>query len=81
MSYCLDPEAVEEINRGHVTLKNEPFAIRDRPGLLGALARPLHGFSGIEVFPTPIAKAGALLEGLAQAQDRKSTRLNSSHWE
>lgn len=67
MNYCLEPEAVEEFNRGHVSQTGEPFGIRDPKGLAGALARPLGGFDGVEVYSTPPAKAGALLHGLAQA--------------
>lgn len=67
VNYCLEPEAVEDINRGHVVAHGEPFGVRDHHGLLSALARPNAGFGGWEPFPTPVAKAGALIHGLASA--------------
>ena len=67
MNYCLDPEAVEKINRGHVLLTGEPYGLLNRSGLLSSLARPLGGYGGIELFPSPVAKAGALLHALAEA--------------
>ncbi|WP_448059972.1 type II toxin-antitoxin system death-on-curing family toxin [Cellulomonas hominis] len=67
MNYCLTPEAVILINREHVALTGEPHAVINRDGLLAALGRPLATFDGFEVFPSVAARAGALVDGLAQA--------------
>lgn len=66
MIYCLDPDEVIGINRDHCALTGEPFGVRDQSSLLAALARPLHGFGGHAPFPTPVEKAGALLESIVQ---------------
>lgn len=64
VTYCLDPDAVIEINR-----RETGFAhlVLDRGKLESALARPLASFAGAVVFPTTVERAAALLEGVAQA--------------
>lgn len=70
------------MNLDLVTLTGENHAIISPTNLEGALARPLHGFAGVEVFPTLPQKAGALLDGLAQGhafeQGNKRTAWNAS---
>ena len=81
MNYCLRPEAVILINKEHVALTGEPHALINRDGLLGALGRPLATFDGYERFPSVAARAGALMDGLAQAhpfqQGNKRTAWDS----
>ena len=67
MNFCLDPEVVVQINREHVLVTGEPHELVNPNGLMGALGRPLATFDGYEVFPTVVQRAGALLDGLAQA--------------
>lgn len=67
MTYCLAPEAVVAINRRHVEESNEPHGVLYPDRLRGALARPLLGFGGVYPYETPVAQAGALLDGVAQA--------------
>jgi death on curing protein len=42
------------------------YGIRDHHGLESALARPAASFSGMELYPTPQAKAAALTQSLIQ---------------
>lgn len=64
MSYCLDPDAVIEINRRETGYRH---LLLDRGKLEGALGRPLAGFGSVVAFPTMMGKAAALVEGVAQA--------------
>lgn len=64
MSYCLDPDAVIEINRRET---GPMHMVLDRGKLEGALGRPLGSFQGAVVFPTVMEKAAALVEAVAQA--------------
>ncbi len=38
--------------------------IRDSDVLLSALARPFQTFDGVELYPTPVEKAAAILESI-----------------
>ena len=67
MTYCLAVSAVVAMNRRLVEQTAEPHAVLSMGNLEGALARPLASFGGVEVFATLPAKAGALLDGIAQA--------------
>lgn len=66
MNYALSVSSVVHMNLELVTLTEEPHGVRSQPVLEAALARPLHGFGGMEVFPTMPQKAAALLESIAQ---------------
>lgn len=60
---------VEEILFFHydvITLDVGTPGIRDRGALEAAAARPQTGFGGMERFPTPFAKAAALMESIIQ---------------
>jgi death-on-curing protein len=56
--------------------------IRDRGSLEAAVARPQTSFGGIELFPTPFAKAAALMESIIQrhpfVDGNKRTGLKAS---
>jgi len=49
-----------------ITLDGGAPGIRDEGALDAALARPQAGFGGKERFPTPFAKAAALMESIIQ---------------
>lgn len=49
-----------------ITLDGGAPGIRDEGALDAALARPQAGFGGEERFPTPFAKAAALMESIIQ---------------
>ncbi len=49
-----------------ITLDGGASGIRDEGALEAAVARPLAGFGGEERFPTPFAKAAALMESIIQ---------------
>ena len=60
---------VEEILSFHndvITLDVGMRGIRDRGALEAVAARPQGSFGGIEHFPTPFAKAAALIESIIQ---------------
>ncbi len=60
---------VEEILFFHydvITLDVGTPGIRDREALEAVVARPYTGFGGVERFPTPFAKAAALMESIIQ---------------
>ena len=40
------------------------LGLRDEDGLLSAIGRPFQTFDGKDLYPTPLLKAGALLESL-----------------
>ena len=61
--------AVEDILFFHydvITLDGGASGIRDEGALEAAVARPRAGFGGEERFPTPFAKAAALMESIIQ---------------
>lgn len=65
MIYCLSVESVIELNRKHTSNNG---TVRDLPGLEGSLARPMHTFSGTDLYPSVVQKAAVLLHGLARTQ-------------
>ncbi len=62
--------SVEDLTRIHdrvVNSRDGAFpGIRDPGTLEAAVARPYGGFGGVEFFPTPFAKAAALMESVSQ---------------
>lgn len=75
--YCLPLEIVVRINQKVVAETGEPHLVRHPDYLLGALGRPLQTYFGDPLYPTVIARAGALVHGLATshgfAQGNKRT--------
>ena len=63
MTYCLDVDQVLEI---HDVAGGS--GVRDLASLEASLARPMQTIGGVDAYPTVVAKAAALLHGLARTQ-------------
>ena len=67
-----DPDAVsvEDLRDLHERVVNSPDGAmpgeRDVGALEAAVARPYSGFGGVEFYPSPFAKAAALMESIVQ---------------
>lgn len=57
-------EYVEKIHNSVITREGGSSGIRDYGLLEAAIARPYQTFDGIELYPTPIDKAAAILESI-----------------
>lgn len=73
---CLDIEAVIQFNQRY----NGEYCLLDRGKLEAALARPLQVVFGKVLYPTPVERAAALMEGVASAHAFVDANKRTALW-
>lgn len=64
----LDEEDVLEIHAEQIRLFGGSDGIRNREGLLSAIAQPLQTWDGEDLYPDPFQKAAVLAYGISEGQ-------------